>query len=155
MSLTFSEELIDLAPVVLVTGPDAQPHQSGAVRVNGATISIDVAPLTVAGDYTVAYRVVSDDGHPVEGQVVFTLAVPAVSPPISEPAGTSASPSQASAATAGSSSAAAAAPTTAAVASTAAESSGPSGWLWVAVIAAVALLSAGGVAIARRRARQT
>jgi len=32
-----------------------------------------VNPLGPAGSYTIAYRIVSADGHPVEGSVSFTL----------------------------------------------------------------------------------
>ncbi len=178
VSLTFSESLVDLEPVLIVTGPDGQPQQSGAVRLEGAVLGVDLAPLTVPGAYTVAYRVVSADGHPVEGQVAFALdaaalapvaaaatSAPAAPPPTAAPTvasesgppsatGTPSPAASAAASSSGSAAAPAPAPTTATVAATSAESSGPSGWLWVAVIAAVALLSVGGVVIARRRARQ-
>ena len=170
VTLTFSEELVGLQPVLLVTGPDGQANHAGEPRLDAATLAIDVAPLTVPGVYSVAYRVVSADGHPVEGQISFTLDQPAAAgttPPtaaaISPPGpanGTATTvpiePTQPTGLTS-----AVAPPTSATVSTTDADvaatstsNSGTSGWLWAAVIAAAALASAGGVVVARRRARR-
>ena len=35
-----------------------------------------MSPLGPAGAYEIGYRVVSDDGHPVQGKVAFTLTTP-------------------------------------------------------------------------------
>jgi methionine-rich copper-binding protein CopC len=40
---------------------------------DGATVSAPVRRLERAGQYTIAYRVPSADGHPVRGAVRFTL----------------------------------------------------------------------------------
>jgi methionine-rich copper-binding protein CopC len=45
---------------------------AGTVRVDGSTVVIPV-DLPGPGAYTVAYRVVSADGHPVQGTVEFTV----------------------------------------------------------------------------------
>ena len=62
-------------------------------KVDGVTGSITFEPLA-NGDYTVAYEVVSRDGHPVKGSYKFTVADPAAS----APAPTSAAPTSAVAA---------------------------------------------------------
>lgn len=52
---------------------DGTNHASGEPRVEGRTVAIDVPDLA-PGEYTVGYRVVSADGHPVQGSFTFTVA---------------------------------------------------------------------------------
>ncbi len=61
---------------VTVTGPNRTQWQAGAPAEDGATVSSGVRPLGPAGEYTIAYQVLSEDGHPVRGAVRFTLANP-------------------------------------------------------------------------------
>lgn len=70
--LTFSEDL-QTPSYIVVTDPSGDQIASGAAEVAGPVAS---APLdgTEPGVYTVAYRVVSADGHPVSGTFDFTLA---------------------------------------------------------------------------------
>jgi copper resistance protein C len=42
--------------------------------VSGNSVSTQVAPLGAAGVYTASYRIISADGHPVTGEITFTLA---------------------------------------------------------------------------------
>ena len=58
--------------VVLVTKSDGASVVSGksAVADNTVTTPVKTGP---SGDYTVAYRVVSADGHPVSGRLSFTV----------------------------------------------------------------------------------
>ncbi|MER7457957.1 copper resistance protein CopC [Micromonospora sp. NPDC126480] len=80
------------------------PTSEPAVTGTKGTITIDQALTN--GAYTVAYRVVSADGHPVQGSYRFTVAdptatagpevsAPATSAPAAEPSTTSASPASA------------------------------------------------------------
>ncbi len=39
-------------------------------------VTVPVRPLGPAGEYTVGYRVLSTDSHPVQGAVRFTLTAP-------------------------------------------------------------------------------
>lgn len=48
----------------------------GSDPADGATVSMLVRPLEPAGQYTIAYQVLSADGHPVRGAVRFTVANP-------------------------------------------------------------------------------
>lgn len=59
-----------------VTGPGGTVWEAGPPRVSGQTVSVDVLPLGPAGRYVAAYRILSADGHPVSGQVSFTLTRP-------------------------------------------------------------------------------
>ncbi|UKD55977.1 copper resistance protein CopC [Amycolatopsis sp. FU40] len=74
-------------------GPDGKtPWESGAHTVAGADLSAPVKPLGPAGKYTVDYRIVSADGHPVSGSYSFTLTKPgpgaAAAPPSTAAAST-------------------------------------------------------------------
>ncbi|MBV9312396.1 MAG: copper resistance protein CopC [Pseudonocardia sp.] len=58
---------------VTVVGPDGGQYQNGPVKVDGSTVTVAVNSLGPAGRYTVGYRIVSEDGHPVTGSVSFVL----------------------------------------------------------------------------------
>ncbi|RNL83882.1 copper resistance CopC family protein [Halostreptopolyspora alba] len=76
VTLTFSDEVQtggDSANTIVVTGPEDQTYEEGDVRVDGETASIDLRPLEAAGEHTIAYRIISADGHPVEDEFGFTL----------------------------------------------------------------------------------
>jgi len=104
--LTFTEELGGGSLAVATSGRSVG---AGPARVDGAEIVLDVAAGSPAGVWTVAYRVVSADGHPVTGQYQFTVkADPATSTPApfdtpssapSPTAGTTPTPTAASAPT--------------------------------------------------------
>jgi methionine-rich copper-binding protein CopC len=70
--LTFEEETDPRFVKVAATGPDGRSVAAGGPRISGATVSQPLTPGAANGQYTVAYRVVSKDGHPVQGSVTFT-----------------------------------------------------------------------------------
>ena len=70
VTLTFDDNLANFEPVVTVTGPDGTAYQTGTATVDGARRAARFRPYRPRA-YTIAYRVVSDDGHPVEGTVTF------------------------------------------------------------------------------------
>jgi copper resistance protein C len=59
---------------VSVTGPDRTGWKTGEVDVSGNKATASLGELGPAGEYRVKYRIVSADGHPVTGEVPFTLA---------------------------------------------------------------------------------
>lgn len=70
--LTFSDQVLPTAPAVLLRRGDtvlleAEPDLDG--RVAEADLPDDLPD----GEYTVAWRVVSADGHPVSGLITFTV----------------------------------------------------------------------------------
>jgi methionine-rich copper-binding protein CopC len=69
--LDFGGESTGSAGALEVQGPDGLFYGDGCVAVSGASIST-AAALGPAGDYTVIWRVVSTDGHPVSSQFSFT-----------------------------------------------------------------------------------
>ncbi|WP_433312707.1 copper resistance CopC family protein [Micromonospora chersina] len=128
---------------ITVTGPDNVPAAGGAPTFAGNRVSVPFTP-GAAGLYIVAYRIGSADGHPVSGEVRFTLTT-----------GTAAAPPSTSAAPSGAvPSTPAASPATSAVSPAPAadevDSDGGTGWLW-AVAVAVALVALGGGLLLRRR----
>ena len=166
--LTFDQPVQNFEPVVTVIGPDGARYEAGSPQVDSTVVTAAVNPLPAAGAYTIAYRVVSADGHPVQGEIKFDLADAAAAPaaPVSSVAVTSEVPpttvqetasATPSTAVPASSSASASAPATSAPASTsttavapAASSSGLSGWVWAAIAVAAILIVAAIVVIVRR-----
>ncbi|MGW5673016.1 copper resistance protein CopC [Micromonospora sp. NPDC003776] len=124
---------------ITVTGPDQAAASSGPPTFAGNRVSVPFTPGP-AGVYTVAYQVGSADGHPVKGQVTFTLTTgaPAAGPasPTSTPA-TSVAPTSA--------------PASPVPAASRADDGGP-GWWWVLGAVVVLAALAGGLLLRRRRA---
>lgn len=58
---------------VTVTGPGERTWHDGEPTVQGDTVVQRLRPLGPAGTYTVNWRVVSADGHPISGSYTFTL----------------------------------------------------------------------------------
>ncbi|MGH3785464.1 MAG: copper resistance CopC family protein [Pseudonocardiaceae bacterium] len=79
--LTFDKPVQRGFSAVTVTGPGSAPDnatqwQDGTATEDGAAVSAPVRPLGPAGQYTIAYQVLSADGHPVRGALHFTLTRP-------------------------------------------------------------------------------
>lgn len=69
--------------VITVLGPDGTHwERTENATVTGNSVSTPVAPLGPAGTYTVGYRIISADGHPVSGEVRFTLAKAGTGKPV-------------------------------------------------------------------------
>ncbi|MER5967712.1 copper resistance CopC family protein [Streptomyces sp. NPDC002057] len=80
VTLTFSDPMTRKYAQLAVTGPGGAALGDGAPTVSGRTVTLrlkDVGPA--AGAYTVGYRVVSADGHPVTGTSAFTVRPAATS----------------------------------------------------------------------------
>ncbi|RVW07823.1 copper resistance protein CopC [Prescottella agglutinans] len=73
VSLTFNEALQEKFASLTVVGPDGNLWSKGNPSVQGDTVSVPLEGLGPVGDYTIAFRVTSADGHPVSGTQVFTL----------------------------------------------------------------------------------
>ncbi|MEU4378312.1 copper resistance CopC family protein [Micromonospora echinofusca] len=136
---------------ITVTGPDNVAALGGAPTFSGSRVSMPFKPGR-AGLYVVDYRVASSDGHPVTGEVRFTLTTgtPAESPTASAPAvppspGTG--PTSAASEPAGTGSPTAAVPT-----AKESDDAGGRGWLWA--LGGVLLLAAlaAGLLLRRRSA---
>lgn len=74
--LVFSRPVSPRQAQVLVAAPDGADLADGPAQVSGGSVSQQVVRSATAGSYLVSYRVVADDGHPITGQVSFSV-VPA------------------------------------------------------------------------------
>ncbi|MDN5854848.1 MAG: copper resistance protein CopC [Actinomycetia bacterium] len=72
VSITFSEDVSTPAQLQ-VTGPDGQKLADGDPTVDGTTVTQTLDESGYAGTYTIAYRVISADGHPVTGELTYDV----------------------------------------------------------------------------------
>ncbi len=70
--LSFSNEPLDLGHTVVVRDAAGADLVVGEPVVAGRDVDVALPPLP-AGAYTVVWRVVSQDGHPIEGTYGFTV----------------------------------------------------------------------------------
>lgn len=88
ITLVFAQSMQEYGAQLVLTGPDGAPQPLSAPVFDGATVRSEVGPLTLGGGYTIAYRIVSTDGHPIQGALTFQLTLPAApaTTPLSTPA---------------------------------------------------------------------
>lgn len=150
LELTFAEKPLAVGNQISVKAPNGSTSKA-TPKVDGSTVS---APFAGHGDgaYTVTWRVVSSDGHPISGSYAFTLK-----------GGTASTAAPSSAA---SSSGGAASPSPRATATTTFDSPAPSpaaeahedadgsaAWSVIAAVAGVVVVVGIGVALMARRRR--
>ncbi|WP_435109609.1 copper resistance CopC family protein [Nocardiopsis synnemataformans] len=71
---------------VVVTGPDEETtYEEGDLAFDGTDVSVGLAPLDQAGEYTIGFRVVSSDGHPIQDTLTFSVTEEAVAAAAPEP----------------------------------------------------------------------
>lgn len=75
--LTFSAAIADIGAFVEVNDADGQNYAEDEPRIDGVELEQDLADLD-AGDYTILWRVTSADGHPISGELTFTVTSEAV-----------------------------------------------------------------------------
>ena len=77
VSLTFNEKLLIISgqhPNSLqVTSTTGNSPIVGPLVIKGNSLSIPLKSKTQKGRYKVSYRVVSADGHPIQGSFFFTI----------------------------------------------------------------------------------
>ncbi|WP_068164229.1 copper resistance CopC family protein [Rhodococcus phenolicus] len=99
VTVTFNEAMQQQFAALTVVGPDGNLWSHGDPVVDGATVGVDVGELGPAGEYTIAFRVTSADGHPVSGTRTFTLTQDGSGTPGAPAAGTKADSPETPAAT--------------------------------------------------------
>jgi hypothetical protein len=93
----FGEEILPEGNAVTLTDVASDTRlEVGPVDVEGDTVSVAWPTASPAGEFRAAYRVVSADGHPIDGTITFTVGQ-AVGTVDATPAAVSASPLAASA----------------------------------------------------------
>lgn len=95
VSFTFNEALMPDFVRFIGTDPSGNTGDLPVSSVEGPTATIAWPASAPGGEWTVSYRVVSQDGHPVEGGITFSYAgaSPTASPTSAAP--TSAAPTSA------------------------------------------------------------
>ncbi|MEU7750289.1 copper resistance CopC family protein [Micromonospora sp. NPDC049101] len=97
VALEFMQRLDPAFTTIVLTDAAKRKLATGEPVVAGAKSTVQVTDTLPNGTYTVAYRVVSVDGHPVQGSYPFTVADPASSAAPTAGAGTSAATASAAA----------------------------------------------------------
>ena len=132
VALEFNERLNARYTTVVVTHTDGTAAATGEVSVSGARATRSLRPGLPTGTYTVAYQVVSVDGHPVRGATTFAVGAPGEAAPSAVASGPAITPA-------------------AALPSAAADSTGGAGLTVAAILTSVAALGIGLAAWHTRR----
>jgi methionine-rich copper-binding protein CopC len=74
ITLEYSANILDVSPVVRITDADGTVVQEGDPEIDGPDAIAKVEKPLDPGTYTIQWRVVSSDGHPIEGDFSFTVA---------------------------------------------------------------------------------
>jgi copper resistance protein C len=74
INFVFGEEILPRGNAVTLTDVAAGTRlEVGPVEVDDDTVSVDWPTASPAGEFRAAYRVVSADGHPIDGTITFTV----------------------------------------------------------------------------------
>ncbi len=125
ITLTFDQPVQNFEPVMTVTGPNGNRFETGPPVILGNQVSVTVDGAGPAGGYTASYRVISADGHPVSGEIRYTLEAAAAGTATGQPAATPGGAAEPG-------------------------STGLSGWLWAGIGVAAVLVIAALLVILRR-----
>lgn len=81
-SLTFSEPVSPL--VLTLVRPDGTPVALTSFRLDEQTVEIDNPQKLGSGTHVLSWRVISADGHPVGGSVLFSVGAPSAAPAVAD-----------------------------------------------------------------------
>lgn len=82
-ALTFSEPVSPL--VLTLVQPDGVSVRLPSSRLDGQTLEIDNPQTLGSGTHVLSWRVISADGHPVGGSILFSVGAPSTPPALGEP----------------------------------------------------------------------
>jgi hypothetical protein len=77
IEFTFDEPLLEDTETISINDINGTVVSSQQVTPSGSTMSVPWPSDLTSGTFQVAYRVVSNDGHPVIGAITFTITAPA------------------------------------------------------------------------------
>ncbi|MDV7355131.1 copper resistance protein CopC [Rhodococcus oxybenzonivorans] len=80
VTLVFNQDIQPNFAALTVVGSDGAQWGRSEPVVDGRLLSVDLDGLGAAGQYTVAFRVVSSDGHPIAGTYTFDLTQASATP---------------------------------------------------------------------------
>src|SRR3954471_16260708 len=78
LSLTFNEPVSPL--VIRLIGPDGASIEPGAVVGENNAVTVTAAAPLQRGTHVLSWRVISSDGHPVGGSLLFSIGAPSAQP---------------------------------------------------------------------------
>lgn len=73
ITLTFSADILDVSPLVRITDESGEQLAEIAPSIDGPVATATLEEPLPAGTSTVQWRVVSSDGHPIEGTFEVTV----------------------------------------------------------------------------------
>lgn len=77
VTLEFNEDIQEIGNEIVIAGPDGTEVTDGDPGVDGVVVTQSLAAPADAegaiGTYTVTWRVVSSDGHPISGEFTFEV----------------------------------------------------------------------------------
>ena len=74
LTFTFGEDILPEGNAVTLTDVASDARlEVGPVEVEGDTVSVSWPQSSPAGEFRAAYRVVSADGHPIDGNISFRV----------------------------------------------------------------------------------
>lgn len=82
-SLTFNEPVSPLK--LTLVRPDGTPFGLSDIHADGPTLAIEAPEGLGDGTHVLSWRVVSADGHPVGGSLLFSIGAPSAAPAVTEP----------------------------------------------------------------------
>ncbi|GAB3141823.1 copper resistance protein CopC [Micromonospora sonneratiae] len=150
--LDFVEPLNPTYTKIVITDAARQPVPTGEPVVSGTRGTVTFTQPLANGTYTVAYRVVSADGHPVQGSYPFTVSAATAAGTPSAPATPSADATPPGASNAPSGAAPSVNAAVDADSATADPDSGAAGWVIATVTLSLIVLAGAGYLVWRRRA---
>jgi methionine-rich copper-binding protein CopC len=74
VTLKFSANVMDIGATTQVLDGEGTDWAAGAPVLSGSQVSIPLRDGMPDGDYQLGWRVVSSDGHPIEGTLKFSVA---------------------------------------------------------------------------------
>ena len=80
ITLVYSAELTSAGATVLITDEEGTDWANSEPVITGDTVTVAVQDHIASGAYVVQWRVVSSDGHPITGEVPFTIDLPEITP---------------------------------------------------------------------------
>lgn len=73
IAFTFSSDILDVSPLVRISDDSGEEIAEIVPTVDGPTATAALEEPLPAGTYDIQWRVVSGDGHPIEGTLTLTV----------------------------------------------------------------------------------
>ena len=73
VTFTFSDDILDVSPLVRITDEGGEQVAEIVPTIEGPTATATLEEPLPAGTYDIQWRVVSGDGHPIEGTLTLTV----------------------------------------------------------------------------------